>query len=83
MLNHAKKGLERIYDGYELEDEKREWFLKWETEIATIAHKLGVAEALGVPSLPAPVAILPPLPWRRRVPTSGRGFPSRPARRHA
>lgn len=59
MLNHAKRGLERTYDGYELEEEKREWFLKWETEVATIACKLGVAEALGVPNVPAPAAILP------------------------
>lgn len=49
MLNHVKKGLERTYDTYELEDEKRAWFLTWETEIATIARKAGVAEALGVP----------------------------------
>lgn len=50
MLNHVKKGLERTYDTYELEEEKRAWFLKWETEIAGIARRLGVAEALGVPA---------------------------------
>ena len=50
MLNHVKKGLERTYDMYELEDEKRAWFLTWETEIAQIARKAGVAEALGVPA---------------------------------
>lgn len=49
MLNHVKKGLERTYDTYELEDEKQAWFLTWETEIAGIARKSGVAEALGVP----------------------------------
>jgi integrase len=49
MLNHVKKGLERTYDTYELEDEKRAWFLRWETEIASIAAKAGVAKALGVP----------------------------------
>jgi integrase len=49
MLNHVKKGLERTYDTYELEDEKQAWFLRWETEIAGIARKAGVAEALGVP----------------------------------
>ena len=49
MLNHVKKGLERTYDTYELEDEKRAWFLKWESEIAALACALGVAEALAVP----------------------------------
>ena len=51
MLNHVKKGLERTYDLYELEDEKRSWFLRWEQEVATLARKAGVAEALGVPQL--------------------------------
>ncbi|MCG2841200.1 integrase family protein [Sandaracinobacter sp. RS1-74] len=49
MLNHLKSGLERIYDGYELEDEKAAWFLKWENEIVAIARKAGVAEKLEVP----------------------------------
>ncbi len=49
MLNHVKRGLERTYDRYELEDEKREWFDKWEREIASIAFAAGVADALGVP----------------------------------
>ncbi len=48
MLNHVKKGLERTYDTYELEEEKRAWFLKWEGEIAAVAERVGVAEALGV-----------------------------------
>lgn len=34
MLNHAKKGLERTYDLYGIEEEKRASFLKWEQEIA-------------------------------------------------
>jgi integrase len=51
MLNHVKKGLERTYDTYELEEEKRAWFLKWEMEIANIARRGGVAEQLGVPSI--------------------------------
>lgn len=49
MLNHVKKGLERTYDLYELEEEKRAWFLLWEQEIAGIARRAGVADALGVP----------------------------------
>jgi len=49
MMNHLRSGMERIYDGYELEEEKAAWFLKWEQEIATIARRAGVAEALGVP----------------------------------
>lgn len=51
MLNHVKKGMERTYDLYEMEDEKRAWFLKWEQEIAGIAARLGVANALGVPQV--------------------------------
>lgn len=50
MLNHLRSGMERIYDGYELEEEKAAWFLKWEQEIAAIAERVGVAQALGVPS---------------------------------
>jgi integrase len=49
VLNHAKAGLERIYDGYELEDEKAAWFLAWENEIANIAQQVGAANELGVP----------------------------------
>lgn len=49
MLNHLKTGLERIYDGYEMEEEKALWFLKWENEIIRLARKAGVAERLDVP----------------------------------
>jgi integrase len=49
MLNHVKKGLERTYDLYELEEEKRNWFLTWEQEVIAIARRAGVASALGVP----------------------------------
>jgi hypothetical protein len=49
MLNHVKKGMERTYDQYALEDEKKGWFLTWENEIATIARRAGVADQLGVP----------------------------------
>lgn len=49
MLNHVKKGMERTYDRYEMEDEKRAWFLMWEQEIAGIAERLGIADGLGVP----------------------------------
>jgi integrase len=62
MLNHVKKGLERTYDTYELEEEKREWFLKWEQEVAGIARSAGVAERLGAPLIPPsqlrPVSLL-------------------------
>lgn len=51
MLNHVKKGLERTYDTYELEEEKRAWFLLWEEEIAGLARRAGVAEKLGVPPI--------------------------------
>jgi hypothetical protein len=52
MLNHLKTGLERIYDGYELEDEKAAWFLKWENEIIRIARRAQVADKLGIPPEP-------------------------------
>ncbi len=48
MLNHAKRGLEKTYDLYDLEEEKRAWFLRWEAEIIKIAESVGVANALGV-----------------------------------
>lgn len=50
MLNHVKKGLERTYDCYELEEEKRASFLKWEQEVAAAAQRAGVAEQLGLHS---------------------------------
>lgn len=87
MLNHAKKGLERTYDGYELEEEKRGWFLAWETEVARIAREVGVAEELGALDIvAAPAGVLAAPRWappRRRSATRGRAFPSRPARRRA
>jgi hypothetical protein len=46
MMNHLKRGLDRTYDQYELEDEKRAWFLLWENEILGIARQAGVAELL-------------------------------------
>ncbi len=49
MLNHVKKGLERTYDLYEMEDQKRAWFKLWEDEIIRIAREAGVADALGAP----------------------------------
>lgn len=57
MMNHLRTGMERIYDGYELEEEKAAWFLKWEREVADIARRAGVAEALGVPDNIAPAPI--------------------------
>jgi integrase len=49
MMNHLKTGMERIYDGYELEEEKAAAFLKWEDEVAAIARRAGIADRLGVP----------------------------------
>lgn len=69
MLNHVKKGLERTYDLYEMEEEKRLWFLKWEEEVADIAKRVGVAAALGVPSADdhAAYSFTIKLPQRARV----------------
>ena len=54
MLNHLRSGMERIYDGYEYEEEKAAWFLKWEQEIVSIAKRIAVAEQLGVPDAVTP-----------------------------
>ncbi|HEX8443448.1 MAG TPA: integrase arm-type DNA-binding domain-containing protein [Allosphingosinicella sp.] len=57
VLNHVKKGLERTYDTYELEEEKRDWFLRWEQEISEIATAAGAGELLGFSiSGPGPVS---------------------------
>lgn len=63
-MNHRKSGMERIYDAYELEDEKAAWFLKWENEIVAIARKAGIAARLGIPGAVADEAgqvAVPPL----------------------
>ena len=44
MMNHVKSGLERIYDCYDLDEEKAAWFLTWENEIIKLARGAGVAE---------------------------------------
>lgn len=62
MLNHAKTGLERTYDGYALEDEKRDWFWRWENELIRIAVEVGVAETLGAPREAIPDSISPSPP---------------------
>lgn len=85
MLNHTKQGLERIYDGYALEEEKRAWFLAWEEEVLRIARETRTADALGAP---APIAITPgPLPQptalRRRRTTLEPSSPGRRGRRRA
>jgi integrase len=49
MMNHLKTGMERIYDGYDLEREKAAAFVKWETQVASMARYAGVADQLGVP----------------------------------
>jgi integrase len=54
MMNHLKTGMERIYDGYELEEEKAAAFLTWEAEVGAIARGAGVADKLGVPLDVAP-----------------------------
>lgn len=50
MINHKKKGLEEIYDAYDLFEEKREGFAKWEKFLVGLAIKADVAEALSIPS---------------------------------
>jgi integrase len=54
MLNHVKAGMERIYDLYDLDDEKADGFLKWENEIIRIARNAGAADRLSAPVAPEP-----------------------------
>ncbi len=49
MLNHKKKDLEEIYDGYDLFDEKRDGFARWETFLVGLAVGAKVFEALSIP----------------------------------
>lgn len=49
MLNHKKKGLDEIYDGYDLFDEKRDGFARWEAFLVGLAVRANVAEALSIP----------------------------------
>lgn len=49
MLNHKKKGLEEIYDGYDLFDEKRDGYARWESFLVGLAARANVAEALSIP----------------------------------
>jgi integrase len=69
MMNHLRTGMERIYDGYEMEEEKAAWFLRWEQEIIGIARRAGVAGLLGVPE---------DKPMPARMNSSGVYLPQRP-----
>lgn len=75
MMNHLRSGMERIYDSYELAEEKAAWFLKWEREIASVAWRIGVGEALGAPRPPSQSANVHPFSasWRS-VAVAGQRF---------
>ncbi|WP_404337704.1 tyrosine-type recombinase/integrase [Sphingomonas sp. MMS12-HWE2-04] len=49
MLNHKKTGLEEVYDGYDLFDEKREGFERWENLLIGFAASAGLCDALSIP----------------------------------
>ncbi len=49
MLNHKRSGLEDIYDGYDLFDEKREGFARWESFLVDLAIGAKVFKALSIP----------------------------------
>lgn len=83
MLNQLKTGMERIYDGYELENEMAARFRKWENEIVRIAGKAGVADKLEAPK---PTRLRGPGPNkapRRRQPVPSAARRDEPARRTA
>lgn len=50
MIGHKKRGLVEIYDRYDMIDEKRAGFAKWEAKLVGMARGAGVAEALGIPT---------------------------------
>ena len=50
MIGHKKRGLVEIYDRYDMLDEKREGFRRWEAKLVAMAREAGVAEALGIPA---------------------------------
>ncbi|MBL0770005.1 integrase arm-type DNA-binding domain-containing protein [Sphingopyxis sp. DHUNG17] len=68
MLNHLKSGMERIYDGYEHEEEMAASFLRWEEEVGRLARAEGVAERLELPA----VRIDPPRSTRMRYRRDGK-----------
>ncbi|THD35025.1 MAG: DUF4102 domain-containing protein [Sphingomonas sp.] len=49
VIAHKKTGLTEVYDRYDLADEKRDAYAKWEAFLIDIAVKVGVADRLGVP----------------------------------
>ncbi|MDB5575903.1 MAG: hypothetical protein JWR80_1079 [Bradyrhizobium sp.] len=49
MLNHKKKDLEEVYDGYDLFDEKHDGFARWETFLIGLAVSANVFEAFSIP----------------------------------
>lgn len=49
IMGHGKTGLIAIYDRYDMMDEKREGFAKWEAYVVGLARKAGVADALQIP----------------------------------
>lgn len=77
MLNHVKTGLERTYDVYALDEEKRDWFHRWEREIVRIATNVGAADALGVPGAQAKTSFNLPTTLRWKRPTRARAFPAK------
>lgn len=77
MMNHLRSGMERIYDGYEMEEEKAAWFGRWENEIAAIAQRAGVAAALGLPGSERRA-----LRWRRFTYLRSPGFETEPLERN-
>ncbi|NML12592.1 tyrosine-type recombinase/integrase [Sphingobium sp. AR-3-1] len=56
MLNHSKTGLDKVYDLYDHDNEKRSAFLAWENEILRIAKKAGIEQLLDAPRerIPSP-----------------------------
>jgi integrase len=49
MLNHKKPGLDEVYDGYDLYDEKLDGFARWESFLVKLAISAELFEPLSIP----------------------------------
>jgi hypothetical protein len=51
MINHKKRGLERIYAGCDLFEKKWEGLVRWENFLMGLAVTAGVAAELSIPDV--------------------------------
>lgn len=59
MMNHKRKDLLAIYDQWEADELVEDGFNRWDVWLSNFASRLGLAEALEVPSVIPPLALKP------------------------